>query len=49
MPPQGPTPDNEGGTSEVPIEPTAWDQPPAWAVDPPGTNYTSAGPPKVGD
>jgi nitroreductase len=24
-----------------------WDQPPAWAVDPPGTNFTSAGPPKA--
>jgi len=22
-----------------------WDQPPAWAVDPPGTRYTKAGPP----
>lgn len=23
-----------------------WEQPPAWAVDPPGTRHTSAGPPK---
>jgi nitroreductase len=23
-----------------------WEQPPAWAVDPPGTQFTSAGPPK---
>jgi nitroreductase len=23
-----------------------WDAPPAWAVDPPGTTFTSAGPPK---
>jgi len=25
----------------------AWEQPVAWAVDPPGTRYTSAGPPKA--
>ncbi len=23
-----------------------WNQPPDWAVDPPGTRFTSAGPPK---
>jgi nitroreductase len=25
-----------------------WEETPAWALDPPGTRYTSAGPPKVG-
>ena len=26
----------------------SWDEAPAWAVDPPGTTHTSAGPPKAG-
>ena len=25
-----------------------WDEPAAWAVDPPGTRFTSAGPPRSG-